>query len=83
MIHNLSACLTVWSSIGRSLKFILIEIKVLKDEKRKLEAYIEAMKEEQLESRSQVEDLQEKLADQYEQYRDQVRSLIISQVRSS
>ena len=45
----------------------------MKDEKRKLEAYIEAMKEEQLESRSQVEDLQEKLADQYEQYRDQVR----------
>ena len=64
-------------------QFILIEIKVLKDEKRKLEAYIEAMKEEQLESRSQVEELQEKLADQYEQYRDQVRSLIISQVQSS
>ena len=51
---------------------ITTEVVVLKEERKRLEAHIEAMKVEQQQSQTVVEELQEKLSKQYEDYRDEV-----------
>jgi len=49
-----------------------VEILILKQKSEALKNQIEVMKMEQLKYQNQVDELQEKLSNEYEKYRDQV-----------